>query len=52
MEEDGFLLEGDSEFNLLDNNFITENQIANYQRGGVEALKDYGAGRDAYIMVF
>ena len=50
MDEDGLLLEGNSELNLVDSNFITEKQIANYQRGSVDALKDYGAGRDAYIM--
>lgn len=50
MENDDYLLEGNKEFDLIENNFISETQIADYSKGNANILKDYGAGRDAYVM--
>ena len=51
LDNDGDFKDGKIEYDLIANNVVAKNDIANYvNNGDKKVLEAFGAGRDAYIM--
>lgn len=50
MEKDGILKQGNMEYDLIANNVLTDALISSYSEGNTQLLKEFGAGRDAYVL--